>query len=346
MAWEKKEGFTWTAWQAEQIRSLRGFARGNRQIARYYASEITSETQDLLQAQFDEALQPHDETELPKGSFFGVDKKRVNALIADIRQKETSAVSAALRMTDDVYRQTIQRTALLMSTGSVTLPQAVDMATKEFLSKGLTCVRYADGRRVNIADYAQTALRTASTRSKLQGEAERRKAIGIDAVYVSQYGACSDTCLPWQGRVYVDDVFADFTGERHSARGHSADGDWYPLLSEAVNAGLFHPNCRHTLTTYFKGMDLPPLMDAEKIKRISRLEQKQRTLKREVRRLGRLSEGAVDPGTAKRYRSQRAAAQKVLREFISAHPDELRRDPWREKTYGVPEMGVLDKTEF
>ena len=47
------------------------------------------------------------------------------------------------------------------------------MATEEFLRKGINCIEYKDGKRVNIADYVQMELRTAATRSYLQGEAKR-----------------------------------------------------------------------------------------------------------------------------------------------------------------------------
>lgn len=52
---------------------------------------------------------------------------------------------------------------------------------------------------MNISTYAEMALRTAGTRAMLMGEAAQRERLGIDTVLVSQYGACSKTCLPWQG---------------------------------------------------------------------------------------------------------------------------------------------------
>lgn len=61
------------------------------------------------------------------------------------------------------------------------------MATEEFLRKGIDCIEYKDGKRVNIASYVQMALRTAATRSYLQGEAKGRDELGIDTVLVSQY---------------------------------------------------------------------------------------------------------------------------------------------------------------
>ena len=66
-----------------------------------------------------------------------------------------------------MYRQTVYKADVAMAAGAVTLPKAIDMATEEFLRKGINCIEYKDGKRVNIADYVQMELRTAATRSYL-----------------------------------------------------------------------------------------------------------------------------------------------------------------------------------
>lgn len=212
------------------------------------------------------------------------------------------------------------------------------MAVRDFLDKGINCIVYQNGSRHNIADYVEMALRTTATRSYLQGEAQKRQELGVDTVLVSEYGACSETCLPWQGRVYIDDVFAPFTGERRGDEGKSLNGRWYPLLSTAVKKGLFHPNCRHTLSTWYEGISTKPKpMDKETIRRNAKLEEKQRELERRVRKWKRFAEGTQDPKKRKEYRQKVRQSQKELREFIGKHSDVLRRDYWREQTHGVPE---------
>ena len=222
--------------------------------------------------------------------------------------------------------------AVISATGAVTPQQAIDRAVGEFARRGINCIVYRDGRRVDAAAYAEMAIRTAATRSRIQGEAQRRRAQGIDTVLVSQYGACSPTCLPWQGRVYIDDVWGEFTGETYGAVGRSADGNFYPLLSVAVGQGLFHPNCRHTATTYRRGVTrIPPPMDAAKVSRASALERRQRAGEREIRRLKRLEASCLDPDTRRKYKAQLRAAQQEQRELVAEHGDILRRDYWREK---------------
>ena len=342
--WEKEEGFDWPAWQALKLANLEKFRRQNQELMQRYAPVIDKETRSMLQDQFREGNATL-KNEVTDNSFFGVNWRRNEALIEDMLGTEEKVESAALRMMDDVYRQTVNKTQLAMSAGAVNLPQAIDMATKDFLDKGINCVVYKNGSRHNIADYVQMALRTTATRSYLQGEAQKRQELGIDTVLVSQYGACSETCLPWQGRVYIDDVFVPFTGERRGDEGKSRNCNWYPLLSVAVKAGLFHPNCRHTLSTWYEGVStLPKPMDARQVRENAKLEAKQREMETEVRKWKRLAEGTQDPEKRKEYRQKVRESQKKLREFIASHSDVLRRDYWRESTHGVPDQSPAART--
>ena len=369
--WERDEGFDWPAWQAEKLKHIERFRQENKAIMGEYSDTIDFQARKLMAEQFTEGSDYVDrETDaaeawsgrspdawnkrgdrvsqrawnrpqkqpgsLSEDHFFGVNDRRLENLMKDMHEAEQTAQNAALRMMDDVYRRTISQAATAMATGATTLPQAIDMAVKDFLRAGINCIEYSNGTRVNIADYAQMALRTAATRSLLQGEAKRRAELGVDTVLVSQYGACSNTCLPWQGRVYIDDVWGEFEGETKNGRGLSADGNWYPLLSVAVKAGLFHPNCRHTVSTWFEGISkLPDPMDTADIKENSALEQQQRAMEKKIREYKRMAEGFQDPAQVKEYKRKTAAAQKELREFIAEHDDVLRRDYWREKTYGI-----------
>ena len=335
IAQEKDEGGKnnvpehWEAWQAAKLRDMQRFRSANRTIVEQYSTVIDKETRQLLQEQYAEG---------GSEGFFGMNDRKVNALIGEMQHAQQTSEKAALRYMDDVYRQTIRKTALGMATGSMTLKQAVDDATKDFLRQGIQCIRYKNGRQVNIASYAEMALRTASTRATLLGEAALRETLGVDTVLVSQYGACSDTCLPWQGLVYIDDVFQVYNGPQTpgGTYGVSRNGKQYPLLSVAMKAGLFHPNCRHTLTTWFEGKSTRPKpMDKAKIQATSRLEAKQRAMERQIRQAKRKAEGLQDEQAAKEAKREVRRLQKQLKAFVDTHGDVLRRDPWRERYDGV-----------
>lgn len=318
---------SWPAWQAEKLHSLNQFRRQNQKIVDEFSSRIDTETSAMLEEQFAEA-------DGSEQAFFGVNAQKVGALIDEMTHIEEDVQKAALRYMDDVYRKTILRADAALTAGGVTVQQAVDLAVKDFLEQGITCIRYKNGRMVNIATYAEMALRTSNTRAMLLGEAQKRERMGIDTVLVSQYGACSDTCLPWQGLVYIDDVWQPYTGDHTpgGSYGISRNGRSYMLLSVAVKAGLFHPNCRHTVGTWMEGISRRPKpMDKAKIEAASQLEAKQRRMELKVRKDKRLVEGTQDPDRVKEYKAELRRDQKALREFVDKHGDVLRRDRWRER---------------
>lgn len=403
---EEQEGFTWSAWQAEKLRSVNVFRRQCKSIMDRYTDVIDSETRQLLEEQFEEGVNgaakeleearaekaaptalpaaeeqqtpsekpeqtssekpkespvkveagkaapavPKDESSIvaevnPEPQFFGVDKSKTEKLIEDVTNIEKQAETAALRLTDDVYRQTVNRVQLAMATGSISYAKAVDMAVADFLAQGINCIEYSNGRRVNIADYVRMVLRTTSTRAALQGKSERFKAQGYDTVLVSSYGMCSKTCLPWQGRAYINDAFTDWQGETKLENGVKFGkslycGKWFPLLSSAIEHGLFHPNCRHSINLYIEGVtEFPEPMDNEDIERRYKEEQHQRALEREVRKAKRKVEGSLDPADVKKAKDELREAQKNVRDHINkTNADEgtrvLVRKPLQEKIYG------------
>ena len=357
---EEKEGFEWSAWQAEKLNNIDNFRKENAQIADEYVDVIDDETRQLMTDQFHEGEHtaeqsvidvsesgvnvpdvpaqpqpPEAPTAIPDDHFFGVNKPKMDKLMEDVTTLEKTALTAAVRNMDDVYRTTLNKVQLMMGTGSITLNEAIDLATRDFLDKGINCIVYADGRRVNIADYVRMALRTTSTRATLQGAAKRFAELGYDTVLISQYGGCSETCEPYQGKVYIDDVFTVWNGERSGDFGKSNYCDkWFMLLSVAIRGGLFHPNCRHTMGQYIEGLTkIPQPIPAEKIREQRELEEKQRVMERKIRALKRKVEGTQDEKKVKEYKRKLREEQGKLREFIKEHDDVLRRDYSREKIY-------------
>lgn len=344
---EKQYKMNWSAWQAEKLRNLDKFRQENSFIMKDYTKIIDSETRQIMLDEFTQGMNginyPGDSEISKEPQFFGVDKVKVNKLIDDVVNLEKHAETAVLRTMDDVYRQTVNKAQLAMSSGSVTLQQAIDMAVQDFLNKGINCIVYRNGRRVNIADYVRMALRTTATRANLQGQSEKIKALGYDTILISSYSMCSETCLPWQGRVYINDVFVMWDGKIEQ-RGEilygksNYCGKWFPLLSSAIQGGLFHPNCRHTLLMWRDGDPIPKTVDNSDNNRRYKLEQHQRLLENNVRKAKRFVAGQTDPSNIRKAKAELINAQKRLREFIqqtniSENETVLKRDYGREKVY-------------
>ena len=257
----------------------------------------------------------------PETNFFGVNDKKLEALIKSVNNDLEKAQYSVLRQMDDVYRQTIFKSHTYLQSGSKSLYQAIDLATKDFLDKGINSIKYRNGARVNIASYAEMALRTANHRAMLLGEGKKRDEWGLHLVVVSAHANTCPKCEEWQGKILIDDVFSN---------GSKADGD-YPLVSEAIKAGLFHPNCRHSLITYFPGItQLPKVPDGEDVIKTYEAEQKQRYFERQIRKWKRKEFGLLDSENNEGAKRKVSYYEKALREHLKEYP-QLRRNRDREK---------------
>ncbi|WP_314777258.1 phage minor capsid protein [uncultured Solobacterium sp.] len=232
---ENKYGFTWSRWQAEQLKSLEEFKKKN---PRLFSSEFKA-----INEQFLDSILGQKET-----NFFGVHSRKVQALVKATTGDLVKAEHAMLRKANDEYRKVIYNAQTYLASGAGTLDKAIDMASNDFLTRGINCVVYKGGRHVNMATYSEMSLRTTNKRIGMYADGAKRQELGVHTVKVSKYGMCSKTCQPWQGRVYVDDVYSGGTPEE-------AEELNLPLLSTAISGGLFHPNCKHHLSTYYPGMD-------------------------------------------------------------------------------------------
>ena len=347
---ELQEDISWTQWQAEMLNGLAQYKAENADKLKGYYSTINDEIEDaILQAyatgeneQEIELLKAIQEgfkvdetgvgTNAMQGSFFKVNEDKLNSLIKATTNDMQKAENAILRMTDDVYRQTIFKAQMFYNTGASTLWQAVDMATKDFLSAGINCVEYRNGARVNVASYSEMALRTANKRANLMGSANKREEYGIHTVKVSSHNSACPMCIQWQGKVYIDDVYGAGTKEESKASG-------YPLLSEAVKGGMFHPNCKNGCSTYYEGINQPPKEptkeEVEEMTRRYNLEQRQRECERNIRKYKRLENGSIDADNIAKYADKRKQWTNEYNKLIANNTDILRAEPARLKLYGI-----------
>lgn len=327
-------------WQAEQLRALERFRLENQDLFSEQFEEINAAAIEAIQEAYQNGEHLEriklenavgDDFDMPEvqtpmdGSFLGVDRNRLEILIEATRNDLERAETAVLRMADDVYRRTIFNSQVAFSSGSLTLRQAVDMATKDFLAKGVACVEYSNGARVGIDSYAEMALRTANKRAKIQGETTARNEYGINTVIVTRRGVACPKCIPFCGKIFYDDVYSSVP----------VPDEKYPKLSTAIEAGLYHPNCKDSHSTYFEGVSTArgELSQAEidKANKVYDLEQTQRYNERMIRKYKRLADGSLDEGNQAFYASKVREWQAVQRRHIKEHGDVLRRDYAREQ---------------
>jgi hypothetical protein len=301
---ETKEGYNWTQWQAEQLKSLEEYRKHNAKkfgkrfktinskveemIRTAKADGNASQEAEILEAVKDGFKAPKKPSEHSTAEFFKVNDRKLDALIKSTTDDLKRAETAVLRMSNDKYRKAIFNAQVATNTGAVTYEKAVDIACKDMLNAGLNCVEYKNGARHTLSDYADMAVKTANKRAYLRGEGEKRAEWGVSLVVVnSRQGGCPD-CAKYIGKVFIDDVYSN---------GKKSDGN-YPLLSTAIKNGLFHPRCKDSTSTYYPELDdLDAPLSEDEIKELDRqrgIEEKQQYAQRQAERFDRRAEYSLD----------------------------------------------------
>lgn len=301
---ETKEGYNWTQWQAEQLKSLEEYRKHNAKkfgkrfktinskveemIRTAKADGNASQEAEILEAVKDGFKAPKKPSAHSTAEFFKVNDRKLDALIKSTTDDLKRAETAVLRMSNDKYRKAIFNAQVAMNTGAVTYEKAVDIACKDMLNAGLNCVEYKNGARHTLSDYADMAVKTANKRAYLRGEGEKRAEWGVSLVVVnSRQGVCPN-CAKYIGKVFIDDVYSN---------GKKSDGN-YPLLSTAIKNGLFHPRCKDSTSTYYPELDdLDAPLSEDKIKELDRqrgIEEKQQYAQRQAERFDRRAEYSLD----------------------------------------------------
>nr|DAU20998.1 MAG TPA: minor capsid protein [Caudoviricetes sp.] len=336
---ETELGIEWTQWQAIQLEELHRFKQ---EAAKKYGLEFKSMNKKIRETIANASLQGASDEELnilkalEKGyvlkrerglsaGFFQTNQKRLDALMNAVEHDMKTAQTAVLRYANDQYRKIIFQSQVAASSGALTYEKAVDMATSDFLKKGINCITYSNGAVHNIVSYADMAVRTASKRAYLMGEGQKRQEWGVSTVILNKrFNACP-LCMPFEGKVLIDDVWSG---------GSSKDGP-YPLMSSAMAAGLYHPNCKDKHSTYFEGISSKPesryYEEKPVIKERQLIENKLNHAKRQAKSYNRLAKNSLDAENQETYRARASewrgkvkGYREQLNSFEEAHGLELK----------------------
>ena len=332
---EIDEDKQWAMWQALQLKSLEKYKKDNQKKYGKQFKDINAQIKTLISLSRSEGEMAQEiaileairngfpAKRISKGAtaeFFKVNDRKLETLINATMNDMQKAEIAVLRMANDQYRKVIYNAQVYANTGAGTYEKAVDMATEDFVKAGLNCVQYANGARHTLADYADMAIRTASKRAYLQGEGQKRQEWGISTVIMNKRGNPCPKCLPFVGKVLVDDVWSNGPKDGKSP----VTGIKYPLMSSAIAAGLYHPRCKDSHTTYFEGISTPPeksrytKAELNELVRKQEQENRQQYAKRQEKKFGRLADFSLDPENKKKYEQKQNEWKSVANDADSA----------------------------
>lgn len=354
---ETAEGYNWSMWQAEQLKALEKYKCKNWKKYQKQFKSINSQIEQLIrQARLKGGVKQelkilqvirkgwrtHGRNGTPAhdamtAEFFKLNDRKLDALVEATMHDMEAAETAVLRKANDDYRKAIFNAQVYANTGAGTYEKAVDMATKDMLSRGLNCVMYANGARHTLADYADMAIRTASKRAYLQGEGEKRQEWGIATVIMAKRGNPCPKCLSFVGKVLIDDVWSG--GSKDGVDPET--GKRYPLMSYAISKGLYHPRCKDSHTTYFPGIstadDTWTKEELENVGLQSQQEVRQQYTKRQEEKYSRLAEYSLDPDNKQIYGRKASEWRNVRFKTGNLDASDYIEQKREEQFFGMPD---------
>jgi len=238
----------------------------------------------------------------------------------------------------DVYRAIVTRTSASTLLGTLTRRQASQRALDQFAQRGVTGFVDRSGRSWELASYAEMAVRSVTARAAIEGHIDALAEIRVGLVIVSDAPLECPLCRPWEGEVLTlgaqagpQTIRAEHAVQPSGlfARTRTVAVHVAGSLVEARAAGLFHPNCRHSLAAYLPGVTTRPPHHATPGTTYEDT-QRQREIERHIRAWKRRAAVALDEPARTRANAKVRAWQKAAREHVAAH-EHIRRKPQREQ---------------
>jgi len=262
----------------------------------------------------------------------------VDRLAASYAQDTRPLYQRITRAVVDTYRNVVSRVSAGPLLGIETRRQASQRALDQLAQRGVSGFTDRAGRNWELAAYAEMAVRSVTARAAIEGHTDALAEIGVGLVIVSDAPLECPLCAQWEGEILT---LSGPPGPQALRVEHAIqpEGLFAPTrtlavhvagsLIEARAAGLFHPNCRHSLAAYLPGVTTRPPHHATPGTTYEDT-QRQREIERHIRRWKRVQAAAMDEAARKRAGAKVRAWQAAQREHVDAHPD-LRRKPVREQ---------------
>lgn len=246
-----------------------------------------------------------------------------------------------LREPLDAYRSIVARVSGSTLLGGLTRRQTAQRALDQFATRGITSFTDKAGRRWEAASYAEMAVRSVTARAAITGHVDQLTALGQQLVIVSDAPLECPLCAPWEGEVLAINGASgphtlrlphaiQPTGLR--ARLHGPETVAVHIagsLPEARSRGLFHCNCRHSLSVYLPGVTERPESPPHPQGATYEDTQRQRYYERQVRAWKRRAAAALDD-QARTAANRRVRAYQARIRQLTADKG-LARQPAREQ---------------
>ena len=217
-------------WQSEMIGNMKGLQNRFVDAFRSRQGKIMELMKKSITNGFSVGIQSS-KTELTQA---GIEYPKKEFTLNDAKEGKDTLLTA---FSNILEAQSIAITTVLIDHGSMLMvmgnnPNAYvgDVYDRVFvptIKDGLVGKVTKNGSKLNLTSYVEGLTRETSQQALLMGESTVANAAGQYLVRISSHQSSCPKCAPWQGKVLIDDVFAD----------GKADG-LHELLSVAIASGV------------------------------------------------------------------------------------------------------------
>lgn len=202
----------------------------------------------------------------------------------------------------DVYQQAVRAGAAEVLAGTADRVQAAQHVLDDLASRGVTGFKDKAGRNWSLESYVEMNVRTGAGHAAIQGHVDALQASGMDLVIVLDAPRECPLCRPWERKVLSLSGVVGAVIEPSAITGNPVTVHVAGTLEAARAAGLFHPNCRHTLSRFTPGVTVKgqPKSDPAGYEAT----QRQREIERKIREWKRREQVALDDQAARRARAK------------------------------------------
>lgn len=249
----------------------------------------------------------------------------VDRLAAETVETVTATHRGILRGVEDGFRQVVAEVTAAPLLGTESRRQATQQAMQRFADRGVSNFRDRAGRRWQLTSYAEMAVRTSVARAATEAHMTTLAAAGVDLVIVSNSPRECPLCRKWERKILSiggPDGARTVDVEHAVEDGRMVRVDIAGSLDEARAAGLQHPNCRHSVSSYTPG--ITRAQDPEPDPAGYEAGQRQRAIERNIRRYKQRAAAAVTPEGKRAAEAKVRQWQGAMREHLAEQPDLIR----------------------
>lgn len=217
-------------------------------------------------------------------------------LTEQVAAQASVAILSTPALLSGVFQEVVAAGVTEVLGGQVTRLQAAQHVLDKIAVNGITGFKDKAGRNWSLTSYVEMAVRTGAGQAAIDGHLQSLALGGVDLVEVSDSPRECPTCRPWERQILSQSGQVGGIIVPSVLGGKPVRVNVKASVAQARAAGLFHPNCTHSIKAYLAGATKSPPAESDPDGYDAK--QRQREIERRIREWKRREAVALDDASA------------------------------------------------